>query len=142
MKYLFIIILILRFSFASNAQKLQDVEAFFKPKQTFSNSVTAKTYFLENSLKCSNTIILNSDSTFLREIGREGHSFVTVENWRQFKDSIELKAVKQASSRIFDLGNSGFFVSYKISLALCQRRVIANAHYLKTFSDLYNQVTN
>ncbi len=87
--------LVLELCLISNAQKHQDVEAFFKPKQTFSNPVTAKIYFLEDSLKCSNTLVLNSDSTFLREIGCEGHSFVTVGNWRQFKDLIELKALKQ-----------------------------------------------
>lgn len=96
MKYLHIIISILNFYSCVCAQELQDLDAFFKPQKAFSKPITAKTYFLEDSIKCSNTLILNSDSTFLREIGCEGNSFVTVGNWRQFKDSIELKASKQS----------------------------------------------
>lgn len=95
MKYSLLVILILGFCSRVQAQELQDLDTFFKPQKAFLNPITAKTYFLEDSIKCSNTLILNSDSTFLREIGCEGNSFVTVGHWRQFKDSIELTALKQ-----------------------------------------------
>ena len=103
MKYLFTVILFSSFCFGSKAQKLQDLDAFFKPQKAFSEPVTAKMYFLEDAIKCSSTLILNSDSTFLREIGCEGNSFVTVGNWRQFKDSMELKAAKQSEINLFDV---------------------------------------
>jgi hypothetical protein len=133
MKYLFTTILVLGFCLVSNAQTLQDLEAFFKPKQAFIKPITAKTYFLEDAFKCSNTLILNSDSTFLREIGCEGHSFVTVGNWRQFKDSIELKAVKQSEidliSAVETTDNVGdstvtFYFTDKLGQPICSARLI------------------
>ena len=102
MKYSLLVILILGFCSRVQAQELQDLDTFFKPQKAFLNPITAKTYFLEDSIKCSSTLILNSDSTFLREIGCEGNSFVTVGHWRQFKDSVELIALKQQDIRLFN----------------------------------------
>jgi hypothetical protein len=96
MRYLVLQALVLvTFAVASAQQNYQDLEAFFKPTTTPQKGISAKTYFLKDTGNCSNTIVLNSDSTFLREIGCDGHSFVTVGKWRKFKDSIELIAFEQ-----------------------------------------------
>jgi hypothetical protein len=107
MRFLVIHALIYATFAAANAQQShQNLAAFFKPTTTPQMGISAKNYFLRGAGNCSNTIVLNSDSTFLREIGCEGHSFVTVGKWRKFKDSIELIAFEQKNISLICSVNS------------------------------------
>jgi hypothetical protein len=107
MRYLVLHVLIFVTFAAANAQQsYQDLSVFFKPTTMLQKGISSKTYFLKDGENCSNTIVLNSDSTFLREIGCEGHSFVTMGKWRKFKDSIELIAFEQKNISLICSVNS------------------------------------
>ena len=54
--------------------------------------VTSKVYGSASGF-CSNSLYLNSDSTFLNEAGCEGRSHITVGTWKIVSDSIELRAI-------------------------------------------------
>lgn len=52
-----------------------------------------KSYGLQNGF-CSTSLFLNSDSTFLYETGCEGHSQVTMGQWKMMDDSIQLSPIE------------------------------------------------
>ncbi|KAA9345517.1 hypothetical protein F0P94_00045 [Adhaeribacter soli] len=60
------------------------------------NVVTSETYS-DRSGFCSNSIFLNSDSTFSMEGGCEGRSYVAFGKWRRSRDSIEFKSLPKGS---------------------------------------------
>jgi len=69
----------------------QDLLKVLNPKgncqmTTTKNYGTAKDF-------CSNSIYLNSDSTFLKEGGCEGHSSITLGEWKIVGDSLELRSL-------------------------------------------------